>query len=472
MEKTNSGSVKYWIKWIICILALIIPCVIQPFEGLEVPAMRCLGVLLFVLLCMIFQLTTDFVASLMGFFLFYFLKVGETTAANLSGFTTTTFVLLLGAFGMGGVLSSCGSIAWLAKKIVAKFPKTYRGSITAMYVSGMVVSPFLSSGSAKGVIMAMISGPTGKNLGVRPNTQAAAGMFMAGWVPVGVLGVCFLSGCMSAPTLTGLVDPEYAGSFTWVRWFIQALPFLIVMLIGCYFATLKLYKPREGDIVEVGAGAGEQENVAPEKLNRPQIISLIVLIGVVLCWIFAKKLGLVDAWIALAGLVIMLLAGCVDKKKGANCVPWSVLIFSAWVLTVSSLMSATGLAKWLTNAAGGVVVPLMNNLWIFIPVCSIIIYLVRLLVISQTLVTSVFFVLLSPIAISAGIDPWIVGFVASVCICTWNILPQSVPYLSAFGATNGEVTFSHTVKMSVFVMIWQIVAMLVSIPFWKLMGLC
>ena len=51
-------------------------------------------------------------------------------------------------------------------------------------------------------------------------------------------------------------------------------------------------------------------------------------------------------------------------------------------------------------------------------------------------------------------------------------LPQSIPFLSAFGATNGEVTYSHTVKMSVFVMIWQIAALLVSIPFWSMMGLC
>lgn len=168
---------------------------------------------------------------------------------------------------MGGVLSSCGSIAWLAKKLVSLFPKTYKGSITAMYVSGMLVSPFLSSGSAKGVIMAMISGPTGKNLGIKPNTQAAAGMFMAGWIPVGVLGVCFLSGCMSAPTLTGLVDPVYADNFTWVNWFLQALPFLIVTLVGCYAANLILYKPKAGDIVEAAATIAEADVSAPQKLN-------------------------------------------------------------------------------------------------------------------------------------------------------------------------------------------------------------
>lgn len=197
MDKAKKTNVWYWVKWAVCVAALVIPCVIPPFEGLETSGMRCLAVLLFVVLVMVFQVTTDFIASLMGFFLFYILGVGDSTAANLSGFTTTTFVLLLGAFGMGGVLSQCGSLAYIAKKIVALFPRTYKGSVTAMYVSGMIVSPFLSSGSAKGVIMSMISCPTAKNLGIKPGTNAAAGMFMAGWIPVGVLGVCFLSGCWS-----------------------------------------------------------------------------------------------------------------------------------------------------------------------------------------------------------------------------------------------------------------------------------
>ena len=473
MSTAKKFNIFYWVKWLICIAALVIPCVITPFKGLEPAAMRCLAVLLFVVLCMVFQVTTEFIASLLGFFLFYFLKVGDSTAANLSGFTTTTFILLLGAFGMGGILSQCGSLAFIARKIVSIFPKTYKGSVSAMYASGMIVSPFLSSGSAKGVIMSMISCPTARNLGIKPGSNDAAGMFMAGWIPVGVLGVCFLSGCMSAPTLTGLVDAAYAESFSWVNWFLQSLPFLVVTLVGCYFANLFLYKPKAEDFVKEAADTSENvPEPGEEKLNVRQIISLAVLVVVVLCWIFAKKLGLTDAWIALAGLAVMLLAGCIERKNGAGCVPWSVLIFSSWVLTVSSLMSTTGLSGWITDAAGAMVAPLMSNLWVFIPVCCVVIYANRMLVISQTLVTSVFFVLLSPLAIANGINPWIVGFIASVTICTWNTLPQSIPFLSAFGATDGYVPFGKCVKMSVFVMLWQIIALWASIPFWSLMGLC
>ena len=71
---------------------------------------------------------------------------------------------------------------------------------------------------------------------------------------------------MSAPTLTGLVDAEYADFFSWVRWFIQALPFLVVTLVGCYFANLFLYKPKADEFVNTMPVNTEEEPVK-ERLN-------------------------------------------------------------------------------------------------------------------------------------------------------------------------------------------------------------
>ncbi|MEG1758405.1 MAG: SLC13 family permease [Oscillospiraceae bacterium] len=470
MEKIKEMGSAYWIKWALCLALLIGISLFPPFAGLEPVAMRCLAILVFIIFVMIFRLIDEFLAGLLGLCLLFFLKVADTTGAALSGFTTSTFVLLLGAFGMGGVLAQCGSLARIANAIVSIFPKTFRGRVSAMYLAGMVVSPCLSSGSAKGVIMSLISCPTAKNMGYKKESNAAAGLFMAGWIPVGVIGICFLSGAVSGPLLAGLTEGDAVTQFTWVKWFVNALPFLVVMLVGCYFANLFLYKPKAGDVEENFVIDTTVKKA--EKMNSKQILSLVIIAAVVICWIFAKKLGLVDCWVAAAGLVLMLLFGCIDRKKGVSVVPWGTLMFSAWVLTISNLMGTVGLSKAITETAGQYVIPLMNNLWLCIPVLCGLIYIIRLVVISQTLVTSVMYVLLMPIAVAAGVNPWIIGFICGVTICTWNILPQSIPFLSAFGAADGYISFPKCVKMSVFVMIWQIVALWVSIPFWSLMGLC
>jgi len=208
-------------------------------------------------------------------------------------------------------------------------------------------------------------------------------------------------------------------------------------------------------------------------MNSKQKISLGVLIAVILLWIFGKQLNLDNATVSFAGFVLLMLMGIVDKKGITNMVPWGSMMFIAFVLSMNSIIPATGLGDWLTAKIGAVLIPLMGNLPLFLALLCIGIYLVRLVIISQTLTTSMLYLLLMPIALKAGVNPWIIGFACAVPICTWNVLPQSVPFLSAFGAADGGEypSFPESVKMSVFVMIWTIVALWVSIPVWKILGM-
>lgn len=475
-KETVKGSGEGKTKKIVLIVIGLVVCaalaLMPPFPGLERNAMMCLAILVGVVYFVTAKLINEFLAGAFGLILLLLLQVGDFKTV-FSGFSTTTFILLLGAFGMGGILAQTGALARVCDVIMAKFPKTFRGRVSALTLSGLIVSPLIPSGSAKGIIMSLVSTSAGKQMGYKEKSQAATGLFMAGWVPVGVIGVCFLSGCVSGPLLSGMVDPQYAGQFTWVNWLINSLTFGIVMLIGSFIAINILYKPRPGDIEESFIASTADAEVKPkEPMTRQQKLSLAVIVLCLVLWIFGKTLGLNDAWVAFMGFFLMILLGCADKKNVLNtCVPWGTLIFSAFVLSISTCIGTTGLDVWLTGILGNAIIPMMDNIWLFIPLACAAIYLIRMVVISQTLVTSTMFLLFMPVGIAAGIDPWIIGFICATTICTWNVLPQSVPFLSAFGAADGYIDFNPCVKMSVFVMVWTIVALLASVPVWSLMGL-
>lgn len=471
-QPKGKGNMKKIVLSVIGLAICLVLALMPPFAGLERNAMVCLAVLVGVIYFVTAKLVNEFLAGAIGLILLLILQVGDFKTV-FSGFSNTTFILLLGAFGMGGILAQTGALSRVCNVIMAKFPQTYRGRVSALMLSGMVVSPLIPSGSAKGIIMSLVSSSAGKQMGYKEKTRAATGLFMAGWIPVGVIGVCFLSGCVSGPLLSGMVDAQYAGQFTWMSWFLNSLTFGIIMLIGSFIAINILYKPRPGDIDEVAKSeVAVSEPEKKEPMTRQQKLSLAVIALCLILWIFGKALGLNDAWVAFTGFFLMILLGCADKKNVLNtCVPWGTLIFSAFVLSISACIGATGLDVWLTDVFGTVLVPLMGNIWVFIPVACAVIYLIRMVVISQTLVTSTMFLMLMPVGIAAGIDPWIIGFICSTTICTWNVLPQSIPFLSAFGAADGYIDFNHCVKMSVFVMVWTIVALLASVPVWSLMGL-
>jgi DASS family divalent anion:Na+ symporter len=472
-ESNPQNNSSFWIKVAIGLIGTVAIALITPPEGLTREAMICLAILCGVIYFVSLGLLSEHIAGMLALILTSFFGIADFKT-TFSGFSSSTFILLLGAFGMGGILTHTGVLHYLGNAIVNKFPKTFRGRVSALYLTGLIVSPTMPSGSAKGIIMSLISTPIGKQMGYKPKSRAATGMFIAGWVPVGVIGIIFLSGAVSGPLLAGMTPEGYLGEFTWTKWLMNSLVWGIVMLIGCYIANLIIYKPRPEDIDE----ALMQENtidtsVAREPMTRNQKISLGVLLTVILLWILGKPLGLDNATVSLAGFVLLMLMGMVDRKGITTMVPWGTMMFIAFVLSYNSVIPAVGLGDWLTQILGGIIIPLMGNLPMFLALLCIGIYVIRTVIISQTLTTSMLYLLLMPIALEAGVNPWIIGFACAVPICIWNVLPQSVPFLAAYGAADGGgyPSFPEAAKMSVFVMVWTIVALWASIPVWKIMGL-
>ncbi|MEQ8200721.1 MAG: SLC13 family permease [Syntrophomonadaceae bacterium] len=465
-------TTSFWIKVIIGLILVIGIALLRPPEGLGTASMRCLAILAGVIYFISVNLLDEYVAGMCGLVLVSVLGVTDFKT-TFSGFSNSTWILLLGAFGMGGILSSTGVLNRIGKAVIGRFPDTFRGRVTALYLAGMILSPTMPSGSAKGIIMSLLSTAIGKEMGYKPKSRAATGLFIAGWVPVGVLGIIFLSGAVSGPLLAGLSPKEYLGEFTWTKWFLNSMVFGIVMLVGCYLANLFLYKPGPDDVDEAIKELATRGDIIEGPMNPKQKISILVLIAVLLMWIFGQQLHLDNGVIALAGFVVLLIVVNAGKKAINTMLPWGTMIFCGFVLSMSSIISAVNIDKWIAKVVGPYLIPIMNHTGLFLALLCIVIYIVRMVVISQTLTTSMFFLLLLPVALKAGINPWIVGFACAVPICTWNVLPQSIPFLCAYGAADGGdyPSFPRAVKMSVFVMIWTIVSLWACIPVWRLMGM-
>ncbi len=248
MDNGTNGT-GYWIKVIIGIFIAVAIALVKPTGELGPASIRCLAILAAVIYFVSFKLFDEYVVGMLGLVLLSVLGVADFKT-TFSGFSNSTWILLLGAFGMGGVLSSTGVLNRVGMAVVSRFPATFAGRVTALYLAGLVLSPTMPSASAKGIIMSLLSTPIGKEMGYKPKSRAATGLFIAGWIPVGVIGIIFLSGAVSGPLLAGLSPKEYLGEFTWTKWFLNSLVFGIVMLVGCYLATLFLYKPGPDDVDE------------------------------------------------------------------------------------------------------------------------------------------------------------------------------------------------------------------------------
>jgi hypothetical protein len=79
---------------------------------------------------------------------------------------------------------------------------------------------------------------------------------------------------------------------------------------------------------------------------------------------------------------------------------------------------------------------------------------------------------LAPLAVAAGIHPFIVGLIAVVACNSFFLPYQSTTYLALFAGTGGQL-FSHAQARPAALAygLCTIIAVALSVPVWRLMGL-
>ena len=79
---------------------------------------------------------------------------------------------------------------------------------------------------------------------------------------------------------------------------------------------------------------------------------------------------------------------------------------------------------------------------------------------------------LAPVASAAGVHPFLVGLIAVLAGNGFFLPYQSTTYLALYGGTGGKL-FSHAQALpaALAYAVWTIVAIALSVPVWRLMGL-
>ena len=188
----NEG-VKKALKIAIPAIVGVIIAMIQPPEGLTKEAMTYLGIFECVVVWLMLGAVPDwaaFLACISAYVVFNVAKFGVVFAP----FADSTVWLLIGAFGMTCALVKTGLVRRLAFAILSLFPENYKGQLTAFFVAGFAITPWIPAKIGKGVMVTPIAASATKSLGYAARSKAATGIFLAVWVTTGILGYAFLTG--------------------------------------------------------------------------------------------------------------------------------------------------------------------------------------------------------------------------------------------------------------------------------------
>lgn len=417
------------------------------------------------------MILTDAIFRLAGFY-------GEpvfTMSGLFGAFSGSTVWLIIMVFALSAGIGKSGLLNRIAIVILSVFPPTYTGAVLAMMCTGTVLSPLIPSVNAKVNLLIPFATSTTEEMKIKPRSKGALGLFTACYLPAYLGGNAFITGSVYVSVMCGFIT-SYATSlgaegaeFNFVSWFIAALIWFAVLLIGTFIFCAIFCRPSEK--VEFSKSFYKDRLKEMGPMTRNEKIAAAILVTALVLWSTSSIHGMDTGMIGWAAICIMCGTGLLEPSDFNTKIPWSLVIFIGSLLGMANYMSTLGWSDAIAGVLGPILQPVVASPWIFVPFICIFTYLLRFLIIEQNTALVVVMAIFGGLMNAAGINLYVIIFVEFMSSMCWTV-PYMNPFaMATLGVAGGEyVTFKEMRKASVLYMIINLIGCTASIPLWYALG--
>ena len=444
---------------------------LPPPAGLSAPGWHALVVLLAALPALMLDALMEGVLALLiagGWVVF-----GVTSpAVALTGFASTNWVLVVAVLIIGAAITSTGVLYRLALESIAHMRGGFPGEVTALSLAGLLIGPAVPNGTSRVIMIAPMLRELVEALGYRPQSKAAAGLAMAVLIGFGQMAAVFLTSSNTAVLVLAVLPAGARGDVNWITWCLYGAPTNIILFIGLVASIIWLYRPpateRQASSKRAASIALQRALLGP--MSREEKLALGVGSGMLVGFVTEPLHGVDPSWIAVlaAGVLAATRVVNVNTLRAVN---WNFALLFGVLISLAAVFGHTGLDRWMadliTANAGG----LLATPALFVTALALLCFAISFVVRWQA-AAPLITIALAPVASASGMHPFIVGLVA-VIACNGFFLPyQSTAYLALYAGTAGKL-FAHrqVVPTALAYGVWTLVAVVGSVPVWRMMGL-
>lgn len=461
MKKIIIGGISIVIGIVVAFMA--------PPEGLDSQAMIVLGTVIVANVFWITDIIPNFATGLLMLSSWVIFNIVDFQEA-FGVFSTKGWWIVIGGLGIGAVATKTGLMKRMALYTMRLFPVNFRGQTLALMVAGTLVAPTIPSTNAKGAISAPLAQNISNTLGYKPQSKGSAGLFMATVWGFLVTGSIFLSATSTNYVIHGLLPEAMQQELSWGMWFLVAIPWAIIIMVGGYILINLVFKPKQETKVSKETIEKQIKDLGP--MTKDERITGIVLIVTLIFWILERNLHIDSAVVAIVALSILVGAKVITPLEFRSKIAWDPAIFIGCAMSLGTILKTVGINEWLQNMMGDLITPLLANPILTIIVLAIVIYLAKFVLVSLITAATVFLVILVPFFSSLGYNPIILVFIVATSINIWFLPYMNPPYLTTNAAVDGKMANNKQAMISsVIYMGLNLLALLVSIPYWSLIGL-
>lgn len=440
-----------------------------PPSGLETEAMWVAGLLVWTLLNLILRYIPDFVVLMMMSCMWVVLHIMPFQQA-FESFTGTTVWLLVGALGIGTAVTKSGLLTRVALCTMKLCSPTFSGQVFAMLASGVVLSPFIPSTTAKVAVAGALATDVGERLGLEDRSWGMSGIWCAMYTSYSLMSPILMSASYFSYVILNLMPEHIRGDLTLVRWSVAMLPWGVVTFLGAFAAISILYKPKHK--IEISREDINEMLHDLGPVTRDEKITIAVVGVCMVCWVFERQLDIPSVVPALMGMGLLMSFGVINKVDYNTHISWSLIAFVGCAINMTHAISVVGIDKWIGDNFASSLAGVISSPYLFLTAVAGAMVATRFIIIDPLTCFTLYIVVLSPFCEAGGINPWILAMCTYIFCQPWFARYQNVNYLAGFASAGGDdkLDFAKSVRYCFAYNLVALAGVLISVPYWKLLG--
>ena len=386
-----------------------------------------------------------------------------------SSYASATVWLVIGAFCLAATVTKTGLFHRITLGMIRVFSPNFAGQTLALLVVGTLCAPLIPSDAAKAVLGATLAQKMADAMLYPARSGERCGLFMAAFIGFCISSPAFMSGSVFTYSMYGALSPASQASISWLSWLAAMLPWLLIILTASYLLIILTASPPKGS-VRITREYAREEYAKLGPMRGEEKKALLLLVGAVLLWVLQDVVHIDAAVTAMAAALLCFAWRLLGEKEISTAVPWALVLHIGGVINLGTILPAVGLDRWIRE----LVLPLFRNM--STPVEAIVatfvlVLAVRVVMVSQNAVVVMMVALLSPVMAAAGVSEWGIGLVILATGTCWLLPFQNTVFISAMACMDETLTHRQTMKYAVFYELCSLLAFLVSIPYWRWLGI-
>lgn len=426
-------------------------------EGESWGSVRLLAVMVSGSLLWLFNLTRAYVACLLILFFLLALSI-VPTQQTLSGFSSNAFFLALSLFGFSSVIIESGILTRLSVRIASQWAnhsliRQIVGLFSMVALNSVLTSNRLRHQSWVQQSWILYAVPASRRL-------SWAFIQMVIWNNVTLFTSVFLTASATNIALYGTMPEQFQASFGWQQWLASTAVVLAVMLIGTLGFLLVNHRfVRE--TASVLPGMRRQHAVQRQVLGRIKPLEKVLILSVfiyIVAQLTTASHKVDHRLIALIVLTTFLFGNMLKRRQINTLIDWRFLILLGAVIGLTGAMIDVGVAKVIEHSFPGIIHWINHSTLWFLTTVAITSVILNKYVVNGSIFLGMW---LLPIVVSSSLNPWVLIFtllISEHCLR----LPEQ---LSA--AQQSPKIKPFIVKWQVYFVLLRILAIALSIPYWK-----